>query len=393
MTCYLEKALEIKDEIIKNRREIHQNPELGFNLEKTIALVVDRLESYGYEPKIVGKAGVTATVGSGSPVILLRGDMDALPMDETTGLEFASCNGATHSCGHDGHTSMLLGAARILKQNEANLKGTVKFMFQPAEEILGGALDMIENGILENPKVDAAVALHLYAGDTESRMGDIYLSRGQAMSSADAFNIKVKGKNSHGSRPEEGIDAIIVACNIVIGLQTILAREISMFDSCVVLAGKIYGGDTVNTTSGHATVEVSARANNEESRDFIIKRIKEISEGIAQTYRAEVEIEHTMGAPSMFNDVDLVDDIVEFSKDIIGEEKINVVPMKSGTEDFAYVGLKVPAVMINIGAGTIEDGYIHGMHNAGMQFNEDVLPLGSSLYADVATKYLEKYSK
>lgn len=393
MAYYLEKAIEIKDDIVKNRREIHQNPELGFNLEKTIALVVDRLKCYGYEPKIVGKAGVTATVGSGSPVILLRGDMDALPMDETTGLEFASVNGATHSCGHDGHTSMLLGAARILKENEANLKGTVKFMFQPAEEILGGAIDMIENGILENPKVDAAVAIHLYAGDAESKMGNIYLSRGQAMSSADAYRINVKGRNSHGSRPEEGIDAIIVACNIVIGLQTILAREVSMFDNCVVLAGKISGGDTVNTTAGHATIEVSSRANNEESRAFIDRRIREISEGIAQTYRAEVEVEHLMGAPSMFNDVDLVDDVVEFSKDIIGEENINVVPMKSGTEDFAYVGLKVPAVMINVGAGAIEDGYIHGMHNAGMQFNEDVLPLGSSLYADVATKYLEKYSK
>lgn len=393
MSYYLEKALEIKDELVKNRREIHKNPELGFNLEKTIALVVDRLKSYGIEPSIVGKAGVTATVGSGSPVILLRGDMDALQMDETTGLEFASTNGATHSCGHDGHTSMLLGAAKILKENEANLKGTVKFMFQPAEEILGGAIDMVENGILENPKVDAAVAMHLYVGDKESKMGNIYLARGQAMTSADAFKIKVKGKNAHGSTPEQGIDAIIPACNIALGLQTILAREVSMFDNCVVLVGKIYGGDTVNTTAGHATVEVSARANNEKSRAFLIKRIKEISEGIAKTYRAEVEVEQTMGAPSMFNDVDLVDDIVEFSKDIIGEENINITPMKSGTEDFAYVGLKVPAVMINIGAGSAEEGYPLSMHNAGMVFNEDILPIGSALYADVAAKYLKKYSK
>lgn len=393
MTKYLEKALEIRDDIVKNRREIHQNPELGFNLDKTIALVVDRLKSYGYEPKIVGKAGVTATVGSGSPVILLRGDMDALAMDEATGLEFASTNGATHSCGHDGHTSMLLGAARILKENEENLKGTVKFMFQPAEEILGGAIDMIENGILEDPKVDAAVAMHIYAGESESKMGNIYIARGQAMSSADAFKIKVKGKNAHGSTPEQGIDAIITACNIAIGLQTIIAREVSMFDNCVVLVGKISGGDTVNTTAGHATVEVSARANNEKSRAFLMKRIEEIAKGVAQTYRAEVEVEHTMGAPSMFNNVELVDDIVEFAKDIIGEDNINITPMKSGTEDFAYVGLEVPAVMINIGAGTPEEGYEFGMHNPGMQFSEDILPIGSSLYAEVATKYLEKYSK
>ena len=390
---YKEKSMEIKDDIITNRRILHKNPEIRFDLENTLNLVISELKSYGYEPKKVGKAGVSATVGTGSPVVLLRGDMDALPMDETTGLDFASKNGATHSCGHDGHTSMLLGAAKLLKENEENLKGTVKFMFQPAEEILKGAKDMIENGILENPKVDAAIGIHIFSGEEDTNVGTLSFSRGQAMSSADAFEIKITGKQAHGSTPEKGVDAVIIGCHIAISLQNIIAREISMFDNCVVLVGKINGGDTVNTAAGSAVLEVSTRANNEESRAFLKKRVEEISKGVASTFRATVEINHTMGSPSLFNDVDLSDDVLEITKNFLGEDKVSLKEMIAGTEDFAYVALEVPAVMIHLGGGTIKEGYKFGMHNPSMIFDEDILPLGASIYAEIATKYLEKHSK
>lgn len=393
MNIYLQKSEEYKDELIKNRRILHQNPEFGFNLDKTVAFVMEKLQSYGIEPKKVGKAGVTGLVGKGEPVILLRGDMDSLPMDETTGYEFASTNGYCHSCAHDTHTSMLLLAAKMLKENEAELKGTVKFMFQPAEEILEGAKDMIENGILENPKVDAAIGIHTYVGSEESKFRSLNMARGQAMSSADAFKIHVKGKNSHGSTPELGVDAVIVACHIAIGLQNVIAREVSMFDQAVILVGKISGGDTVNTTPGHATLEVSTRSNNEELRAFLTQRVHEVAKGVAATFRASAEIEHTMGAPSMNNNPELVDDIVEFAKDLVDDDMVNIRRMSSGTEDFAYIGLNVPAVMINLGAGSIEEGYPLGMHNAGMILNEDALPLGAATYAHMATEYLKKYSK
>lgn len=390
---YKKRALEIQDQIINNRREIHKNPELHFNLDKTLALVERELKSYGIEPKRVGKAGITALIGSGSPVVLLRGDMDALKMKEETGLEFSSEIEACHSCGHDGHTSMLLAAGRMLKENEENLKGTVKLMFQPAEEILQGAKDMIENGVLEDPKVDAAFAIHLFPGEEYFKTGSIRIARGQFMSSGDVLVINIKGVQSHGSTPELGVDAIVVASHIVIGLQNILAREISMFDNCVVLVGKITGGATVNTTPGYATIELSARAVNEEKREFILSRIREIARGVAETFRAQVEINHPMGSASLYNNEDLVDDVLEFSKDIVGEENIKVVPMMAGTEDFAYIAQKVPAAMIHLGSGSTDEGYMYGIHSPLMTFNEEVLPIGASLLADLATKYLEKYSK
>ena len=219
------------------------------------------------------------------------------------------------------------------------------------------------------------------------------MARGQAMSSADAFKIHVKGKNSHGSTPELGVDAVIVACHIAIGLQNVIAREVSMFDQAVILVGKISGGDTVNTTPGHATLEVSTRSNNEELRVFLTQRVHEVAKGVAATFRASAEVEHTMGAPSMNNNPELVDDIVEFAKDLVDDDMVNIRRMSSGTEDFAYIGLNVPAVMINLGAGSIEEGYPLGMHNAGMVLNEDALPLGAATYAHMATEYLKKYSK
>lgn len=393
MIDYLEKAKNIESEIIENRRYIHENPELGYDLENTVNFVMNKLKEYGIEGKILGKAGVTATIGSGSPVILLRGDMDALKMDEQTGLSFASKNGATHSCGHDTHTSMLLGAAKLLKENEENLKGTVKLMFQPAEEILGGALDMLENGILENPKVDAAVGLHVYAGDNDTEEGKVLLARGKAMTSADAYRIEITGRPSHGSMTEKGIDAIVVAANIVISFQTILAREISMFDNCVVLVGTIKGGDTLNTTPGYAEMEITTRAATEQQREFLAKRVKEIAKGVGNTFRAEVNLVHLLGAPALFNDEDLVDDVVEFSKEVVGEENVKITPMSTGTEDFAYVSQKVPSLMLNIGAGSIEEGYEYGNHHPKFNIDENVLHKGTALYANIATRYLEKHHK
>lgn len=353
--------------------------------------MTEKLQSYGLEPKKVGKAGITALIGKGEPCILLRADMDSLPMQETSGLDFAATNGHCHSCGHDTHTSMLLLAAKMLKENEVNLKGTVKLMFQPAEEILQGSLDMIENGILENPKVDAAVAMHVFMGEKDTASGSIRTTKGMAMSSADAYTITVKGKSSHGSMPELGVDAVITACHIAIALQNITSREISMFNQNVVLVGKISGGDTPNTTPGHAKLEVTTRSNSEESRAFLEKRINEISKGIAETFRATVEITHNMGSPTLYNNPELVEDLLESAKNIVAEDKINLVRMSSGTEDFAFVALKVPSALIQFGVGSIDEGYKYGVHNSSMTLNEDSLPTGVALYAQFATEYLNKH--
>jgi len=393
MNIYYKRALERKDELLKDRHHIHQNAELGFDLPNTTAYVKKQLLAAGISPVDCGKSGITATIGSGSPVILLRADMDALPMVENTGLEFSSTTSACHSCGHDTHTSMLLMAARLLKEEEQNLKGTVKLMFQPAEELLQGAKDMIENGILENPTVDGAIGLHIHTGEEESRRGAVFFPRGHALYSGDAFRVKIKGEQAHGSTPEKGVDAIIIACHIAIALQNVLSRETPSSESNVLLVGRIQGGDSVNTEAGSAEMEVSIRATNPNSRDFLIKRLNEISKGIALTYRGSVEVIHEYGSPAMINDENLSDFAMDSLKDLVEDEDRFFIPLSSGTEDFAFVCEKVPSLMIYLGGGSIDEGYTAGLHNSAMVLDEDVLPLGAAIYAHLATEYLIKHSK
>jgi len=386
---YLDMALSINNEIIENRRSIHKYAETGFDLPQTLAYVIDKLKEYGYDPQMVGKAGISCTVGKPGKTILLRADMDALPMEEKTDLEFAATNGNCHSCGHDSHTAMLLATAKLLKANEDKLNGTVKFMFQPAEELLAGAQDMIDAGILENPKVDAAVGIHIAVALDSSYKGSIQYAKGTALFSGDAIKITIKGKNSHGSTPYKGIDAINIAAHIVIALQEIVAREIPSADKSVVLVGKIKGGDTVNTTAGHAELEVSVRAETEENRAFLKNRVKEIAENVASTFRGEAVVDFVYGIGPLYNDPNLSTEIAEYTKDIVGEENVIEVPPVSGSEDFTAIAAIVPSVMLNLGVGSIEEGYIYSQHNPQMIIDESTLHKGAAIYAYCAEKYLE----
>lgn len=388
MDGYINLAKRIEDEIISNRRAIHKLAETGFELEKTLNFVEGKLREYGIEPMRVGKAGISALIGKPGKTFLLRADMDALPMKEETGLDFRSENENCHSCGHDCHTAMLLGAARLLKENEDDLEGTVKLIFQPAEELLAGANDMIEAGILENPKVDAAMAMHIYVGNKVSKSGTIAYTKGGALFSGDAIKIAVKGQNAHGSTPEKGVDAINIAAHIVIALQEIVARETSCMDNTVVIVGKISGGDTVNTLAGNANLEVSVRATTEDNRNFLKKRIKEISESVARTFRGEANVEFWYGMGPLYNDPGLCDTIAGYCEELLGEGSAFQIPIAVGTEDFTSIASRVPSVMLNIGMGSIEEGYTLSMHNPGMIINEDVLHKGAAVYAYNAMRFL-----
>lgn len=388
MTDYLRQAKNIESEIIANRRTIHGFAEIGFQLDNTVDYVETKLREYGLEPKRVGKSGITAVVGKPGRTILLRADMDALPMKEETGLEFASETGNCHSCGHDCHTAMLLGAAKLLKDNEEELEGTVKFMFQPAEELLAGAVDMIEAGILEDPKVDAALAIHIYVGNELSKSGTVAYAKGPALFSGDAIKISIKGQNAHGSTPEKGIDAINIAAHTVIALQEIIARETSCLDNSVVLVGKIYGGDTVNTLAGNAVLEVSVRATTQGNREFLIQRIEEIAESVARTFRGEANVEHQYGMGPLYNDPALSEEIAGYCEELLGEGTTFTIPLAVGTEDFTSIASKVPSVMLNLGMGSNEEGYNYSIHNPSMVVNEEVLHKGAAIYAYGAMKYL-----
>ena len=387
MTDYRKEAEAIREEIVTNRRTIHGYAELGLDLPKTAAYVMEQLKSYGYEPQLCGKSGVTATVGNGGKVLLIRGDMDALPMAEQTGLPFAATNGNCHSCGHDLHTAMLLGAAKLLKEHENELKGTVKFMFQPGEEVLGGAEEMIAAGLMENPHVDAAMGMHVSSGGKYSKVGLITYKREYSTFSGDMIRITVNGKNAHGSSPETGVDAINVAAHIVTGLEALHSREITSKEYAMVLTGKIYGGDSCNTEAGTCTLEVSVRASSNEARDFLKRRVKEISEGIAATFRATADVEFVYGMPSMYNAPEMCDCVPGYCEELFGAEQVLET---GGTEDFTAVAALVPSVYLHIGSGSIAGEEITH-HNPKIIFDEDVLPLGTATYAHVAARYLEEH--
>lgn len=391
-TDYKKEAEQLRDEIVANRRTIHHFAETAFDLPQTLAFVEAALRKMGITPERCGKAGITALIGTpGKKTILLRADMDALPMEEKTGLPFAAENGHCHSCGHDCHTAMLLGAAKLLKAHEAELQGQVKLMFQPAEEKLAGAKDMIEAGVLEHPKVDAAMGLHVLVGAEQlSEPGTISYKPGCASFSGDAIRITVKGKDAHGSTPYLGVDAINIAAHIVIALQEILAREIPCEANDVVLVGMIHGGSSCNTNAGDCTLEVSVRSDTREGRSFLKQRVKEISEATAATFRGTAAVEYVYGMPSLFNDEEISRKLSGYCKEVAGEAAVQVNDKLSGSEDFTMVADKVPSAFFHLGAGSPAGGHSCGMHNPGMIVDESVLPLGAALYAHCATRFLEE---
>lgn len=393
MTDYQAAALAIKDQIIASRRTIHSFAETGFDLPRTIAFVEERLCASGIKPQRVGKAGVSCVIGSGTGrVLLLRADMDALPMAEQTGLPFAAGNGNCHSCGHDCHTAMLLGAAQLLKEHEGELAGRVKLMFQPAEEKLAGAQDMLEHGILEHPTVDAAMGLHVMVGSEDGgKPGTITCKPGFASFSGDAVRIIVTGKDAHGSTPFAGVDAINIAAHIIIALQAIPAREIPCEQQCVVLVGMIHGGTSCNTNAGNCVLEASLRADSAESRVFLKQRVKEISQSVAATFRGRADVEFVYGMPSLYNDPALCQDMGGYCRELLGTDAVRESDKMSGSEDFTMVAQKVPSVFFHLGAGSPAGGHLCGMHNPGMIVDEDVLPIGAALYAHCAARYLQSH--
>jgi amidohydrolase len=391
MIEFLKEAENMKEEIVKNRRTLHQFAELGLDLPKTSAFVIDQLKSYGYEPQRCGKSGVTAVCGKSGKVILLRGDMDALPMKEETGLPFAAENGNCHSCGHDLHTAMLLAAAKILKQHESDLKGRVKFMFQPGEEVLGGADEMIKNGLLENPKVDFAVGLHTSSGHGEfSEVGKITYKSGYSTFSGDCIRITVHGKQAHGASPETGIDAINIAAHIITGLEELNCREVSNVERSIVLVGMIHGGDSCNTEAGTCVMEASVRAASQERRDFLKQRVKEISEGIALAFRGSAEVDFVYGMPPMYNDPALCSCIPGYLREMLGDDMVEELHEFGGTEDFTAVASRVPSVYFHIGTGSLAGPDVTH-HNPKVLFDEDALSVGAAVYCQSAYRFLQEH--
>ena len=388
----LKRAREISGEVIANRRQLHENPELGFELDKTVAFVKEKLKEMGYEPRDCGNHGVTACVGGkrAGGCVLLRGDMDALPMQEDSGLPFASkTDGIAHTCGHDTHTAMLLGAAKILKEMEDELHGTVKLMFQPAEELCGGAKSMVEDGILENPKVDAALGIHSMAMDPFGVLG---ITAGPMFASADMFRIRVVGKGGHGALPAVSIDPVNAAAHILINLQELMAREISGADNAVLTIGSLQGGTAANIIPAEATLLGTLRTYDPEIRSFLLGRIDEMARYTAKTFRAEAEFTVLSSCPTAACDPAVTERMVQAIRAVLGEEMVNDCHcILTGSEDFGYVSEKVPSAFFTLGSDRRDGTEMYPQHHPKIRFDEETFVNGVAAYCAAAAAWLENY--
>lgn len=403
MNAYLNEAMDYKNTLTEYRRHLHSEAEVGFALDKTKTFVMERLTEMGYEPKPCGQSGIIALAGSKNKgkVFMLRADMDALPVTEEADVDFKSENGNMHGCGHDMHTAMLLGAAKLLKAHENEINGTVKLMFQPAEETFEGSSDMIKSGLLENPTVDVALMIHVMAGVPFKAGTAVVSSPGVSAPAADYFEIKVQGEGCHGSSPNMGIDPINISAHILLALQEINSRELALHDSAALTVGRINGGTASNAIPDVVTMGGTLRTFDEEIRGFIKGRIVEISEAAAKVFRGSAEVSFTSGCPTLVNNKELSELAEKYTREILGAEKTfsvaqlnamsgNSMKGTSGSEDFAYVSHKVPSIMIALAAGEAEKGYIYGQHHPKVRFDEDALPYGSAVYAWNAVRWLEE---
>lgn len=393
----LHEARALQPQAIEDRRYLHLHAETGFDLAETRAYIRKRLEEMGYAPQDCGRCGLVCTIGTGSKTILLRADMDALPIVEESGLPFACTGGRMHACGHDLHAAMLLTAAQLLKNHESELAGRVKLMFQPAEETLMGAKDMIAAGVLENPPVDAAMMIHVLSGQSIPVGTVIVSASGVSAPAAGNFTISIQGKGAHGAMPSAGVDPINIAAHIILALQEINARELALNQSAALTICMAQAGSTANVIPDTALLRGNYRCYDNETADLIRRRIAEISAGTATVFRGKAQVQFDSDCPTLVNDAALCTLAEECLRQTLGADRVYNAAMlagssasrSSGSEDFASVSQRVPSVMLALAAGEPEKGCPHPLHHPGVRFDEDALPSGSAAYAAMALAWLK----
>tara|TARA_Y100000766_G_scaffold279267_1_gene287236 strand:- start:339 stop:1502 length:1164 start_codon:yes stop_codon:yes gene_type:complete len=371
----------IENMIIDWRRDFHQYPELSFKEHRTGDVIANELRSMGLEPKInVGKTGVTADLEFGDgPTIGLRADMDALPIQETSVLSFSSKNdGVMHACGHDGHMAMLLGAAKVLTQKVDQYNGTVRFIFQPAEEGEGGARYMIEDGCLEG--LDEIYGIHVW---NYQPVGEVGVKDGPVLAAADMFDIKIKGIGGHGAAPQGTVDSIVIASHLVQALQTIVSRNTNPLESTVISVGKINGGHNFNIIADEVSLSGTARAYTEENRSLIKTRMKEIIQGIEKTYNAQITFDYKDGYPPTINHTEPAEKVLKAAKQVVGS-KAGMPYLSMGGEDFAYYLKEKPGCFFFVGSAPNEKELFETPHHCShFNMDERALLVGPSIYLNL----------
>jgi amidohydrolase len=383
MHDFLSEAQDLFEYTQSLRRDFHAHPELGFQEVRTSGIVARELTTLGLEIHTgVGGIGVVALLEGANPgpVVLVRADMDALPIHEETGAPYASLNpGVMHACGHDGHTAVLLTVAKMLVAHRSQMSGTVKFMFQPAEEGMGGAEKMIEDGVLENPKVDCALALHVW---NEKRVGWIGISGGPAMAGAEIFKIKVHGKGGHAAVPHLAVDPILAAAQIVSALQGIVARNIAPLQTAVVSVCTIHGGETFNVIPPSVEMTGTIRTFEPAVRERVLERFQKTVLSIAEGMGCQAEIDLQRLTPATVNHPGIALRIQAVARRLFPQGDVDTANyITMGSEDFAFILEKVPGCFFFIGSANPEKGLDAGHHHPRFDIDEAALPRGAALMA------------
>jgi amidohydrolase len=396
---------DIEKQVIEWRHDLHQHPELSNREFETAEKIAKHLESLGFEVKTgVAHTGVVATLKGDRPgkTVALRADIDALPVTERNDLPFKSEvvttflgteTGVMHACGHDTHTAILMGVAEVLTKNKHLLNGNVKFIFQPAEEgpppgERGGASLMIEEGVLENPDVDAIFGLHI---NSSTPVGTIRYKPGGTMAAVERFVITVKGKGSHGSAPWTGVDPILISAKIIDGLQTIISREAKLVDEpAVITVGKITSGTRFNVIPESAEMIGTVRTLDPDMREMIIRRMKEMAPALAKAYGGDAEVEFQNNTAITYNDLELTADMLPTLQSLAGEDKVELVKATTGGEDFSFFQEKVPGFYFFLGGMTPGNTTPYPHHTADFMIDDDGMLLGVKSLSQLAIDYLNK---
>ena len=389
MDSYISEAQDLFDFTRELRREIHRHPELGFEEVRTAELIEKELNEIGLEVRTgIAETGVVAVLNGedSGPVVLARFDMDALPSTEDTGASYASVNnGVMHACGHDGHVAIGLTVARILSKRHNELKGSVKFIFQPAEEGLGGAKRMVDEGVLEDPKPDVCLALHLW---NEKPVGWLGITSGPAMAASETFLVRVTGKGGHGAAPHYSIDPILAAAQVINALQSIVSRNVPPLEPAVVTITSIHGGEAFNVIPPEVLLKGTIRTFDSSVRDLVLQRFREIVTGVSQTMGCGVDLELKSITPAVINDATITNQVKDVASSLLPEFSIHSSTRTMGSEDMAYMMEDIPGCYFFVGSSNAEKELDASHHHPRFDFDEDVLPYAAGLMAASVASFL-----
>jgi amidohydrolase len=389
MAGFKAEAERLRERLIGWRRDFHRHPELAFEERRTAEIVADHLRRLGYQVQTgVAKTGVVGLLEGArpGPVVMVRFDMDALPVTEETGAEYASeVPGRMHACGHDGHVAMGMGLAELMAARRDEMAGTLKLVFQPAEEGGNGAEVMVKEGVLKDPRPDVFLATHVW---NERPVGTADVTAGPVMAAAEKFTCVIKGRGGHGALPHLAVDPIVASAQVIAALQTVVSRNVSPLDTAVVSVGSIHGGDAFNVIPPQVEMTGTIRTYEPSTRETVLRRVREVVEGVAAACGAEAELEIQPLTPAVINDADVAEVVRKAAETVLGPERVTSGERTMGSEDAAFFMEEVPGCYFFLGSANADKGLDAPHHNPRFDFDEEALVLGLAILAQAAAFYL-----